>query len=370
VACVRPRPRRRPLRAAVVVVLVLLGVEVVGPALVDVAVRGADPDHATGVERRVGAPTATAQTLDDLDDAERRVGDLEERLDAATAAYEDAWAQIELVEVELEELRQQERDHERAVIDARRAVGLQVRSVFKQGAGSTYEVVLAAEGPQAAVERAAMVQALQSREGIRIEDALASNLRLEQTRGLVRDREEQLQELRVELEARAETLQEELAAAQDRASRIRSLVARQRRVSRGPQQGIYACIFDSAYRFRDTWGAPRSGGRRHRGTDVFAPMNHPTYAFTSGVVQRHSNSRLGGLGLYLRGDDGNVYYYAHLNSIEPAGVVGNRVTAGQLIARNGATGNASPSAPHVHFELHPGGGAAINPYPWLAAACF
>jgi peptidoglycan LD-endopeptidase LytH len=99
-------------------------------------------------------------------------------------------------------------------------------------------------------------------------------------------------------------------------------------------------------------------------------MNEPVYAFTDGVIQRHSSSPLGGIGLYLRGNDNNVYYYAHLNSIASTGAVGNRVEAGEHIAYNGATGNASASAPHVHFELHPGGGAAINPYPWLAAACF
>jgi peptidoglycan LD-endopeptidase LytH len=313
---------------------------------------------------------AGAQTLDDLDDAERVVEGLEAELDAATAAYEATWAQIELAEDELQDLRREEIFHERQAEAARWAVSLQVRSAFKQGAGSTVEMLLASEGPQVAVERAALVAALQTREGVRLEEAVASNLRLEQVRALVLDREEQLQHLHADLEAQAEQLQEKLAAAEARATQIRSLVARQRRIHRGAQQGIYACIFDSAFRFRDTWGAPRSGGRRHRGTDVFAPMNHPTYAFTSGVVQRHSHSRLGGLGLYLRGDDGNVYYYAHLNSIAPAGSVGNRVTAGQLIARNGSTGNASPSAPHVHFELHPGGGSAINPYPWLAAACF
>ncbi len=314
--------------------------------------------------------TADAQTLDDLDDAERVVEGLEEELDEATEAYEAAWAQIELAEQELEQLRQEERRYEQQAEEATRAVRLQIRSVYKQGAGSNLEVMLTSDGPQAAVERAAMVAALQNREGVRLEDAVSSNLRLDQARSLVRDREEQLRELEAELDAAAAELQDRLEAAESRATQIRSLVSRQRRIDRGPQQGIYACIFDRAFRFRDTWGAPRSGGRSHRGTDVFAPHNHPTYAITSGVIQRHSHSPLGGLGLYLRGDDGNVYYYAHLNSIEPAGAVGNRVTAGQLIARNGSTGNASPSAPHVHFELHPGGGAAINPYPWLAAACF
>jgi murein DD-endopeptidase MepM/ murein hydrolase activator NlpD len=334
-----------------------------GPAVVSVAVLLLFSEVA-------GPGTAHGQTLDDLDDAERVVEGIEAELDEATAAYEATWASIELAQEELHDLRRQELQYVRQAEEARRAVNLQVRGVYKLGPGSRIELLMASEGPQVAVERAAMVAALQTREGVRLEEAVSANLQLDQIRGLVQDREASLQVLQEELDAQAAELQDRLQAAEGRATRIRSLVARQRRIDRGPQQGIYACIFDSAYRFRDTWGAPRSGGRRHRGTDVFAPHNHPTYAITSGVIQRHSHSRLGGLGLYLRGDDGNVYYYAHLNSIEPAGAVGNRVTAGQLIARNGSTGNASPSAPHVHFELHPGGGAAINPYPWLAAACF
>lgn len=313
---------------------------------------------------------ASAQTLDDLEDAERIVEGFEQELDAATDAYEAVWADIEDAQQELTDLRREQRRLADQAKVARRAVGLQARAVYMHGAGSEIELVLASDGPNLAVQRAAMVAALQVRDGIRLEEALATTAALDQVGALVQQREQKLHELHVELTANAEQLQQQLEAAQTRVTQIRSLVSRQRRIDRGPQQGIYACIFDHAYRFRDTWGAPRSGGRRHRGTDVFAPMNHPTYAITSGVIARHSHSRLGGLGLYLRGDDGNVYYYAHLNAITDAGAVGNRVTAGQLIARNGATGNASASAPHVHFELHPGGGAAINPYPWLAAACF
>ncbi len=67
------------------------------------------------------------------------------------------------------------------------------------------------------------------------------------------------------------------------------------------------------------------------------------------------------------GDDGNEYYYAHLQSrIAPPG---KRVKAGELIAKNGKTGNARYTAPHVHFEVHPGGGAPVNPYPYVKAAC-
>lgn len=128
-----------------------------------------------------------------------------------------------------------------------------------------------------------------------------------------------------------------------------------------------ACPVAPDHSFTDTWGAPRSGGRRHQGTDVFAPEGSPAYAVVDGVIDKEGNGGLGGVTLWLRADSGDRFYYAH-NS-ENLARVGQRVRAGEVIARVGRTGNAETTPPHVHFELHPGGGAAVNPYPWLAAIC-
>src|SRR6056297_2987408 len=316
-------------------------------------------------------PAARAQTLDDLDDAEEVVDDLGDRLDAATDAYESTWAAIEAAQVELDALIDRAEDLAAEVDRAYGMVEARARSAFMRGTSETFELVLGAESSTDAVERAALLELLQRRDLIRVDDALALQVSLDQVEAEVADRQADLEAQRDQLRADAQLLQERLEEAEAEASTIRTLVARQRRVDRGAQQGIYACIFDPGrYRFRDTWGAPRSGGRSHKGTDIFAVHGEPTYAITSGVIQRHSNGGLGGIGLYLRGDDGNVYYYAHLESIDPSATVGTRVVAGDLIARNGSTGNADSWAPHVHFELRPGGGTQINPYPWLAAACF
>jgi peptidoglycan LD-endopeptidase LytH len=315
--------------------------------------------------------SAGAQTLDDLDEAEEVVDALTARRDAAVDRYERSWAAIEQTRAELEDLERVTSALEAEVISVTEAVENRARLAFMRGPLERFEALFQAEQAQVAVERVALLAALQRRDRIAIEEAEAGQLALAQSRARIRAHEAQLVTLQEQLEADAEVLQAELEEATEAAAEIRTLVARQRRIDRGGQQGIYACIFDRGVsRFRDTWGAPRSGGRRHRGTDVFAAYRAPVYAFTSGVVQRHSRSPLGGIGLYLRGDDGNVYYYAHLDSIDAAARVGARVTAGELVGRNGFTGNATRSAPHVHFELHPGGGAAINPYPWLAAACF
>lgn len=326
---------------------------------------------ALGIAGLAPMAVAGAQTLDDLDEAERWVEQLEGDLGGVVDRYETTWAAAEATRAELRELALQADQLEGELATVVDAVEDRARAAFKRGPTATVEALLGSGDPQVAVERAGMLAALQRRGRTRIEQVDAARARLDQTRGLIVEREDQLETLQAELDATADALQRDLEAAEERAGSIRSIVARQRRIDRGGQQGIYSCIFDAgAMRFRDTWGAPRSGGRRHKGTDVFAAYRAPVYAITSGVVQRHSRSGLGGIGLYLRGDDGNVYYYAHLDSIDAAAAVGRRVTVGEQVARNGSTGNADRSAPHVHFELHPGGGGAINPYPWLAAACY
>lgn len=116
--------------------------------------------------------------------------------------------------------------------------------------------------------------------------------------------------------------------------------------------------------FTDTWGAPRSGGRSHQGTDLLAPYGSPVYAVADGVVDTTSSSN-GGISLYLRATNGERYFYAH-NS-ENVARDGQRVEAGQLIARVGSTGNAG-STDHVHFEREVGG-SAVNPYRFLRGIC-
>ena len=115
--------------------------------------------------------------------------------------------------------------------------------------------------------------------------------------------------------------------------------------------------------YGDSWGAPRSGGRSHEGVDMLAPMGTPIYAVVSGSVNFRQN-RLGGNAASLVGDNGNRYYYAHFASYEG---VSRRVNQGDVIGYNGDTGNAT-GTPHLHFEVHPGGGLAVNPTPSVRAA--
>jgi murein DD-endopeptidase MepM/ murein hydrolase activator NlpD len=74
---------------------------------------------------------------------------------------------------------------------------------------------------------------------------------------------------------------------------------------------------------------------------------------------------LGGTKLWLKGESGTYYYYAHLSAFVEGMKDGDVVEAGDVVGLVGDTGNARGGAPHLHFEIHPDGGQAVNPYPLL-----
>jgi murein DD-endopeptidase MepM/ murein hydrolase activator NlpD len=115
--------------------------------------------------------------------------------------------------------------------------------------------------------------------------------------------------------------------------------------------------------YSDTWGAARSGGRSHQGVDMLTHRGNPIFAVVAGSVQ-FSQNRLGGNAVWLNGANGDRYYYAHLDHYEGSS---RGVSRGEVIGYVGDTGNAR-GTPHLHFEVHPGGGAAVNPYPYVRDA--
>jgi murein DD-endopeptidase MepM/ murein hydrolase activator NlpD len=125
------------------------------------------------------------------------------------------------------------------------------------------------------------------------------------------------------------------------------------------------CPVPSPVYFVEDWHAPRSGGTLHEGNDLLATRATPAVAVVSGVI-RQKIGAIQGNAVWLDGDDGNQYFYAHFDSYVG---VPRRVAAGETIGLVGNTGDAAGGPTHVHFEIHPNHGDAVDAYPSDAAHC-
>ena len=120
--------------------------------------------------------------------------------------------------------------------------------------------------------------------------------------------------------------------------------------------------------YGDTFGAARSGGRSHEGVDLIAKAGQYIYAAKDGTLSKKyvdAPGSLSGNGWRLTAADGTYFFYAHMSTYAPGLAVGSAVKAGQIIGLVGMTGDAP--IPHLHFEVHRNGGAAVNPTPIVKA---
>lgn len=136
-----------------------------------------------------------------------------------------------------------------------------------------------------------------------------------------------------------------------------------------PVTGSQTCPVAGFTTFSDTWGAPRSGGRTHKGVDMMAERWTPLVAIESGTIYQLKEGGLGGITIWLHSDSGDSYYYAHLQAWADGLYKGQRVTVGEVIGYVGSSGNAPDWLPHLHFEFHPDHGDAVNPYPLVKSLC-
>ena len=356
----------------------------------------------------------------DLEEVRERRAAVEERLATQAGDIEGIEQEIHAVEQEVTDLEAEEAELLAEVEEADARLSRRARLAFMHGDVSGVGMLLDGQDIGEVAERAALIQSLTlgdraaAEEATAIRTALAVNREQRQTRAAELDElragyQEQADLLAADLEQLAADearFAEELEQQREEARRQREAELRRQREAEAaerraaeaeraaeapaesgssggsgggsdsggssgdaPSSGGLACPVGDPVFFTDTYGAPRSGGRSHQGVDMMAPHGTPVYAITSGKVTRMTGNNLGGISLYMYGDDGNQYYYTHLQGYASGTSVGQRVQAGTLIAYVGSTGNASSSAPHLHFEVQPGGGGSVNPYPYAAAAC-
>jgi peptidoglycan LD-endopeptidase LytH len=338
---------------------------------------------------------ATAQSIEQAR-AERVA--IQQRLDGAATQLNDLEVRIAELTDESAALTREMAALQATADEATERVGARIRELYKRGIDAPVLQMLAGVSADEALERAELARHLLAGDHVAVETALAARTRAT----LIAD---QLEERRVELDAAQAEQQQVLAALSadlERAQALeRRLVEEERRRQEearrkaeaaararaeaaaaasaaapaapaapssapAPTSGGYACPVTQPRSYSDTWGAARSGSRRHQGTDILNPRGNEITAITSGVWDIRTPGGLAGNWAILRGSDGHAYYYMHLQQH----LVGDgaRVSAGQVVALNGDTGNAR-GTPHLHFEYHPGGGGAVNPYPLVRSLC-
>lgn len=329
----------------------------------------------------LAAPVAAQAEDPRLREVQDQRAEVQAKLDRLLQEISALDAEYADIEAELLRLQEQAQQQQQQAVTADTALQAQIRQSFMRGSLDSGLSILTSDSPQQAAEQAQFLQLLARRNRAEYEGATAAGTRTQVTAEQVATSSQRLELRKQELEQareEAEGLVAEAAAEEERikatiAAEAAARAARQPARSTGgagpsaPVNGNLACPVGQPRSYSDTYGAPRSGGRSHKGTDILAPQGTPIYAYENGTVTRMNSNRLGGISLYLQGDSGNLYYYTHLSGYVGGISAGMRVTAGQHVAHNGMTGNAP--VPHLHFEVMPGGGGNVNPYPYVVRAC-
>lgn len=327
--------------------------------------------------------TAAADTAADLEKAKRERSEIQRRMDRTVAEYHQAESRLATTMQEIAETQARLTEAEQRLQQSQLALGKRANALYRAGPTSVVQVLIDSDGLSDFIWRLRLLERASNSDSAVMIGAQRARAEMNDLRADLEARRKQEQQSASKLRGLSTDLGGLFRDAASKESillterdaqlrRQREAEARARRAATVARRGSFdpgrfLCPVDGPNSFTDSWGDPRPGGRRHEGVDVFAARGTPVVAVVDGTVKRHQSSA-GGISLYLRGGDGSEYFYAHLNSYADV-PNGQRVPAGTHVAYVGNSGNARGAAPHLHFEIHPGGGRAINPYPTVRAAC-
>lgn len=314
---------------------------------------------------------ANAGTKDDLDEAKADLAAIEADLDAATAEWQRAIFELDRTRAQIAETRARIGGLEQRVERIERRLTRRAVIAFTSGPASTIDILLSSATVTEFSDRLEFLGSMtqgdvdlalehqNAQEALRRERDDLKGLSEQQARevGVLNAARERIDDRLAAITARVNELTEKLKEEQAAAKQL--VVLGQRTA---PGSAIQKCPVAGPNSFVDSFGWPRVG-HMHQGIDLIAPFGTPIVAAHSGTAS-FSSSSSGGLQAYVRTSGGTFTFYAHLSSYG----AGGSVSAGTVIGYVGSTGNAG-STNHLHFEYHPGGGAAVNPYQMLRAVC-
>jgi murein DD-endopeptidase MepM/ murein hydrolase activator NlpD len=328
---------------------------------------------------------AGSPTKKRLQRAEARLHAVRAELAVAARELQEAYDRYQALGAAIEETELAMARTERRIARISDALAARARMAYELGAAGTLHILLSSVSIAEFTHRAELLGAVQENDSTLVARAEVNRELLDRDRARLRDlrieqrttieglrrQQDAIEERFDEVERLVDVLTSKYKKEQAAARRRRQLLAAAAVVSspgtisvRPPGAGLQTCPVAGPNSFVDSWGAPRSGGRVHQGTDLIAALGTPVVAAQSGSV-RYGSSSLGGLSAYVYANNGDFTYYAHLSKL---GSASGGVSAGDVVGYVGSTGNAG-SVNHLHFEYHPGNNGAVNPYPFLLEVC-
>jgi murein DD-endopeptidase MepM/ murein hydrolase activator NlpD len=311
-----------------------------------------------GAESKLGAARDRLESArQELRQVTEEWQETESRLGVAQDAVAEARSEIDALQAELARIRESFNDR--------------VAAAFMSGGSRSIGALLTSDSIQDAADRLQYTQSvvqgdadLAAEVGVMAEELRRQEARLRRAARQEEEAAADLEAQRAQLDAKVEhlnnvvqELEAELEAADERALSLGGSV------SITGTGAIQTCPVAGSNSFVDSFGWPRPGGRTHQGIDLIAAAGTPVVAVAPGNA-RSASSVLGGLGVVLEHDSGGDWtFYAHLSTYAATG----HVSTGTVIGYVGSTGTTTVN--HLHFEYHPNGGAAVNPYAALVAVC-
>ena len=324
------------------------------------------------------AGPASAGTKGDLEAARQELASKQSELDALTLQ----WQQTETAFAQAQDAARQAQtrigDLQAQLVRIQTKLNAQVRAVYVSGGGETIGALLGSASFADFADRLRFATNI-----VQGDEDLATSVQVQAER-LRRERVRLTQEADAQAKAAAD-LQTQKVSLDARVGDLESTVndlyrqyqteLQQQQIGLPPTGGnggpfppsgsgaISICPVQGLVSFVDSFGWPRPGGRSHEGIDMISPYGTPIVAVHSGNAVQTPNSLGGNAVLVYHDGSSDFTYYAHMSSYGATG----QVAAGQIIGYVGSTGDTTVN--HLHFEYHPGGGGAVDPYQLLLAVC-
>ena len=300
-----------------------------------------------------------------------RMKKIQARIATAGHAFETAQFALEDNTVEIAQTDSAMRRTRTALAAARSRLRDRAEGIYRSGPFDILTILFSAPTLDSFMSRTAYMDQIALRDASTLVEVKALGRQLHSQRSRLASAKTRLSALLALRARKRNQLQGQLASAQADYAAVKAQIAAAAAAAHaaggGPityrgTPGANGMVFPVAgpNYYSDTFGAPRSGGRTHKGCDIMSSRGTPVVACVSGSVSSKEGG-LGGKTIWLDGAGWSLYY-AHLNDWA---VHSGHVSAGQVIGYVGNTGNAAGGACHLHFEMHPHGGGAVDPYPYL-----